>query len=50
MLTHKIRNSDIAEKLAERAVEGWKDMERKDMVAECEEALKFAIIRARMAK
>jgi hypothetical protein len=50
MLTHKIRNSDIAEKLAERAAESWKDMERKDMVAECEEALRFAIIRARMAK
>jgi hypothetical protein len=50
MLTHKVRNSDIAEKLAERAVEGWKDLERKEMVAECEDALRFAIRRARMAK
>ena len=50
MLTHKIRNSDIAEKLAERAVEDWGELERKEMVAECEEALRFAIIRARMAK
>ena len=43
MLTHKIRNSDIAEKLAERAVEDWKDLKRKDMVTECVEALRFAI-------
>ncbi len=50
MLTHKVRNSNIAEELAARAVEDWKGLERKEIVTRCEDALRFAIRRARMAK
>lgn len=50
MLTHKIRNSDIAGNLAEQVVERWTGANRKEIVADCEDALRFAVRRARMAK
>ena len=50
MLTHKIRNSGISYKIAQRALKEWENASR-DVIGEgCRGELQFAIKRAAMAK
>ncbi len=49
-LTHKIRNSEISQKLAQIAIAEWKDAEPELIADESRGALDFAIKRAAMAK
>jgi hypothetical protein len=50
MLTHKIRNSEISQMMAQRALAEWSDTEADAIVKDCQEMLTFAIKRAAMAK
>jgi hypothetical protein len=50
MMTHKIRNSEISQQIAQRAVDQWKEAEFQAIANECRAALNFALQRAAMAK
>jgi len=50
MLTHKIRNSKIAKRLADEALEKYGQLSDKELVTLCEDALQFAIRMQRLAK
>ncbi|MBL7187124.1 MAG: hypothetical protein ISS70_12460 [Phycisphaerae bacterium] len=50
MLTHKIRNSDISPKVAQRAVAEWTNSQSEVIANECRDMLNFEIKRAAMAK
>ena len=49
-LTYKIINSEIARKLADRAVQNWKNKSREDVLAECNHAILSTIKMAARAK
>ena len=50
MLTHKLRNSEISQELAQKAVAEWQSTDRALIFNNCQGALNFAIKRAAMAK
>jgi len=50
MLTHKIRNSGIAQQLAQKALAAWRNADPATVANECRNALLSAIQRAAMAK
>jgi len=50
MLTHKIRNSGIADKMAEQAKRNWSSADRMQIASNCRDSLEFAIRTAAMAK
>ena len=50
MLTHRIRNNSIGQKLAQTAVTEWRDAEPNTLVNRCEDRLFEEIKRAAMGK
>ena len=50
MLTYKILNSEISDRIAKKAVQEWQGKTLEEIVDECRDALYFAIRRAARAK